>query len=590
MTGKRRARLLAPFLVLLALLATAGVAAAHPLGNFTISRYSAVTLGAETAEVLYIVDMAEIPTFQARQAMDSNADGAISAAEEAAYLAAEVPALAANLRLTAGGVALPLTPAAQTLTFPPGQGDLPTLRLEVQFSAALPAGGAALDIAYEDGNFADRLGWREIVITADSGALLNASVPAADVSHQLRDYPADLLQAPLAVSRATARFAPTGATPSTGATTAAGPTTAAAAAANSAVVANRFGQDKFADLLQRTLDTPAALAAALLVAVGLGAAHALTPGHGKTIVGAYLIGSRTATSAATARHALFLGLTTTITHTAGVFALGFLVLFASRFILPEKLYPWLGVLSGLLVAGIGLSILRGHVGHWLARRRGETHDDGPYHFHFGKGHSHSHGPDGHTHGDHAHGSYVHSHEHDAYGAVEAPVVAAAVPRPALAFAGVASAAPSAVAVHAHGDHAHSDHSHSHDHPGHDHHEHDPHAALPTPAEALKWRNLLALGISGGLLPCPSALVLMLSAIALRQVGVGLVLILAFSIGLASVLTGIGVIMVYAGRILERLPVRHGTLTTRLLPMASATFITVAGLAITIKALAEAGVI
>ena len=588
MTGKRRARLLAPFLVLLALLATAGVAAAHPLGNFTISRYSAVTLGAETADVLYIVDMAEIPTFQARQAMDSDADGTISAAEEAAYLAAEVPALAANLRLTAGGVALPLTPVAHTLTFPPGQGDLPTLRLEVQLSAALPAGGAALDIAYEDGNFADRLGWREIVINAGSGALLSASVPAADVSHQLRDYPADLLQAPLAVSRATARFAPAGAALDTGATTA---DPATAAAANSAVVATRFGQDKFADLLQRTLDTPAALAAALLVAVGLGAAHALTPGHGKTIVGAYLVGSR-----GTARHALFLGVTTTITHTAGVFALGFLVLFASRFVLPEKLYPWLGVLSGLLVAGIGLSILRGHVGHWLAHRRGETHDHGPYHFHFGKGHSH--GPDGHTHGDHAHDA--HSHEHDAHSAVEAPVVAAVVPRPALAFAGVVSAAPSTVVAHTHGDHAHGDHAHNHDHShaGHDHHhEHEhrahgdhTHTPAAAPAEALKWRNLLALGISGGLLPCPSALILMLSAIALRQVGVGLVLILAFSIGLAGVLTGIGLIMVYAGRFLERLPVRHGTLTTRLLPMASAAFITVAGLAITIKALVEAGVI
>ncbi len=597
MTAKRRARLLAPFLVLLALLATAGVAAAHPLGNFTISRYSAVTLGADTADVLYIVDMAEIPTFQTRQAMDSDADGTISSAEEAAYLAAEVPALAANLRLTAGGVALPLTPVAHTLTFPPGQGDLPTLRLEVQLSAALPAGGAALDIAYEDGNFADRLGWREIVINAGSGALLSASVPAADVSHQLRDYPADLLQAPLAVSRATARFAPGGATLDAGTTTT-DPTTAAAAT-NSAVVATRFGQDKFADLLQRTLDTPAALAAALLVAVGLGAAHALTPGHGKTIVGAYLVGSR-----GTARHALFLGLTTTITHTAGVFALGFLVLFASRFVLPEKLYPWLGVLSGLLVVGIGLSILRGHVGHWLAHRHGDSHDHGPYHFHFGKGHSHdhghSHGPDGHTHGDHA---------HDTHSAVAAPVVAAAVPRPALAFAGVVSAAPSTVVAHthgnhahgdhAHGDHAHGDHAHDHSHAGHDHHHehehraHGDHAhdhAAAAPAEALKWRNLLALGISGGLLPCPSALILMLSAIALRQVGVGLVLILAFSIGLAGVLTGIGLIMVYAGRFLERLPVRHGTLTTRLLPMASATFITIAGVAITIKALAEAGVI
>jgi len=166
----------------------------------------------------------------------------------------------------------------------------------------------------------------------------------------------------------------------------------------------------------------------------------------------------------------------------------------------------------------------------------------------------------------------------------------------LAFAGVvgsAAAVASPVRQHTH-DHAdgHShDHDHTHNH-GHDHHhdhDHGHHPAAGRP-DALSWRSLLALGISGGLLPCPSALILMLSAIALRQVGVGLVLILAFSIGLASVLTGIGLIMVYAGRFLERLPIRHGSLTTRLLPMASATFITLAGLAITYRALVEAGVI
>jgi len=117
-----------------------------------------------------------------------------------------------------------------------------------------------------------------------------------------------------------------------------------------------------------------------------------------------------------------------------------------------------------------------------------------------------------------------------------------------------------------------------------------HSSLVTSSDALSWRNLLALGISGGLLPCPSALILMLSAIALHQVGLGLVLIVAFSIGLAGVLTSIGLIMVYAGRFLERLPIRHTTLTARFLPMASATFITLAGLLITVRALVEAGVI
>ena len=565
MTRKHRTRSVLAVLLAVLALSVAAVVSAHPLGNFTISRYSAVALGAESADVHYIIDMAEIPTYQERQTMDSDGDGAISAAEEAAYLAAAVPALAANLRLAIDGAAVPLTPQRHVLTYPPGQGDLPTLRLEVWLAAALPAGDEALSVVYEDGNYPDRLGWREVIVTAAAGTLLESSVPAADLSDQLRAYPTDLLQAPPAVSRAEASFAPAGAATSNAPTAA----TAADTAAATAAVATRFGQDEFADLLSRTLDTPAALAAALLVAVGLGAAHALTPGHGKTIVGAYLVGSR-----GTARHALFLGLTTTITHTAGVFALGFLVLVASEFVLPEKLYPWLGVLSGLLVVGIGLSILRGHVGHWLAHRRGDTHDHGPYHFHFGKGHSH--GPDGHSH-DHGHVTTDHTHT------ATNPAAPTGGTR-ALAFAGVSGAAvASPVRAHSH------DHGHSHDHDHDDHHDHG-HAPAAEQPDALSWRSLLALGISGGLLPCPSALILMLSAIALRQVGVGLVLILAFSIGLASVLTGIGLIMVYAGRFLERLSVRHSAVTTRLLPMASATFITVAGLAITVRALVEAGVL
>jgi ABC-type nickel/cobalt efflux system permease component RcnA len=257
---------------------------------------------------------------------------------------------------------------------------------------------------------------------------------------------------------------------------------------------DRFGQDEFAGLLATALDRPGAILIAVLVAVGLGAAHALTPGHGKTIVGAYLVGSR-----GSARHALFLGLTTTVTHTAGVFAFGLLVLFASRFILPEQLYPWLGVLSGLLVVLIGFSLFRAQLRQLLGlRRRGAEHEQvGGYHYHFGVGHSHT----------------------------------------------------------------------------------------PPANDATSWRNLLALGVSGGLLPCPSALVLLLSAIALQRVGFGLVLIVAFSVGLASVLTGIGIVLVYAGRLFERVPVRHGGLA-RALPLASALFITMAGVAITVQALIQ----
>ncbi|MCA9868462.1 MAG: hypothetical protein KIS95_11380 [Anaerolineae bacterium] len=546
----------------LLVLSLAGVAAAHPLGNFTISRYSALTLRQTAVDVLYIVDMAEIPTFQARQAMDADRDGTVTPAEQEDWVTSLVPQLSANLLLAVDGDVVALESTGHALSFPPGQGDLETTRLEITLTAALPpvAAGEARQLTYEDGNFTDRLGWQEVVAGAADGSLLESSVPTTDLSHQLRDYPADLLQTPPRVHSATISHAPTAAGMAV-------PVKAETATQAAAVSADRFSTDEFANLLGRTLDTPGALLAALLVAVGLGAAHALTPGHGKTIVGAYLVGSR-----GTARHALFLGLTTTITHTAGVFALGFLVLAASEFILPEQLYPWLGVLSGLLVVFIGASIFRGHFRHWLARRRGAAAQDENFHYHFGKGHSHA--------------------------SVEAATEPAAPARPAgtLAFAGLASGSTTMVAPargHAHDhDHAH-EHPHDHPHPHGDHdHPHDAHEH-PHPADAndsLSWRNLLALGISGGLLPCPSALILMLSAIALRQVGLGIVLIIAFSIGLAGVLTSIGLIMVYAGKFLERLPIRHTSVTARLLPAASAAFITVAGVLITWRALIEAGVL
>ena len=581
MSRKRTTRHLLAVLIALVALSIGGVVAAHPLGNFTVSRYSALTLREAAIDVLYVVDMAEIPTFRERQAMDADGDGAVSAAEESSWLAATVPDLAANLHLTVDGASIILAPQGSALTFPPGQGELPTLRLELRLTAALPpvAAGQARAVEYEDGNYAGRLGWQEVVASASDGSLLDSSVPAAGLSDALRDYPADLLQSPPAVNRATVRHAPLAG---------AAPVAPAGGDETTAVAANRFSSDEFANLLGRTLDSPGALAAALLVAVGLGAAHALTPGHGKTIVGAYLVGSR-----GKARHALLLGLVTTITHTAGVFALGFFVLLASEFILPERLYPWLGVLSGLLVVVIGLSILRGHLGHWLARRRGEAGHDGHFHYHFGGG--------GHSHHDHG----PRTHDHGVSNQTATPRLLARRPigsdgARTLAFAGVADGLGvlSGAREHAHPHQErehHHDHADAHDHDqlhahahGHDHAHH--HAPTAAGQDALSMRNLLALGISGGLLPCPSALILMLSAIALHQVGLGIVLIIAFSVGLAGVLTAIGLIMVYAGKLLERLPIRHTAMTARILPMASATFITLAGLLITLRALAEAGVL
>ena len=551
------------FAVLAALLAlgVAGAVSAHPLGNFTINRYSALTFRTETVDVLYIVDMAEIPTFQERQAMDANHDGQIDPAEESAWAASLVDELAANLLVSVDGSPVVLLPDGYELTYPPGQGELPTTRLELTLTAALPAGGGdLLAFTYEDANFAGRLGWQEVIATAGDGRLLESTVPAAGVSDQLRAYPDDLLQAPLAVTRAEIRYAPAAAALA-GDAFQSEPVEAAAAPAN------RFSQDEFANLLNRTLDRPGAWLLALLAAVGLGAAHALTPGHGKTIVGAYLVGSR-----GTARHALILGLTTTITHTAGVYALGLIMLIASEYILPEKLFPWLGALSGLLVALIGLSIFRGHLRQWLAGRHDQAHRSGHYHFHLGRGHTHA---------------AVLAH---ATNPAEPATGAASGKTRMLAFAAVAPAGSSHTALVPAANHEPvTGPGHAHPH-GHDHAHGHTHTLAPDGESPIALRNLLALGISGGLLPCPSALILMLSAIALHQVGVGLLLILAFSLGLAGVLTAIGLVMVYAGKALERMPVRHTRLTTRVLPMVSSLFVTLAGLLIALGALREAGII
>lgn len=265
-----------------------------------------------------------------------------------------------------------------------------------------------------------------------------------------------------------------------------------------------------------------AMAIALGGAFVWGAMHALSPGHGKTIVGAYLAGSR-----ATAQHALFLGLTTTIAHTAVVFALGLVTLFASHYILPEQLYPWLSLLSGLMVVAIGVKLLVSRMQSFQLLRK------------FDRGHNHA--DDDHSHHHHHDRSHHHHHHH---------------------------------------------HHHDHDH-GHTHHDHD---HLPPGAEGspVTWRSLLVLGISGGLVPCPAALVVLLSAIALGQIGFGVVLVLAFSLGLAGVLTGLGLLLVWAKGLFVALPTKMGMV--KVLPAISAIFITLIGLAIATRAMMQIGLV
>lgn len=491
----------------------ASPAAAHPLGNFSVNQYSRIEVGKDEARIAYVLDLAELPTVADRPLLDPNADGTISAAERDAYLDARLADLLPALHLSAGGDDLSLHLIARSLAFKPGQAGLQTTCIEATFRATLPASTDG-SLTFRNDYASDRLGWREIVaVNGPDIRLDNAADLAADRSHALEVYPSDLLSSPLDERSLTIGYELSPGTP----------------AANAEPTTSQPGPLGIADRLSEIVNGAAlsttGVIVGLLAAAAWGALHALSPGHGKTVVGAYLIGSR-----GTPRHALFLGLTVTITHTAGVIALGLLILFASRTILPEQLYPWLSLLSGLLVAALGLTILRQRLLHLPA---------------FGHHHDHAHHAHDHAH-DHAHvHAYDHDHSHDH---------------------GYAN-------FHGH-DHSHGVHAHSH---------------LPPGAEGgrVTWRGLLALGISGGLLPCPSALLALLGAVAVGRAGFGLLVVLAFSLGLAATLTGVGLLFLYAGCLLERRALAGPwSRLIRFAPAAAALAVTASGLMLVARAVVE----
>ncbi|HMI98438.1 MAG TPA: sulfite exporter TauE/SafE family protein [Gaiellaceae bacterium] len=449
------------FLVALAAcaaLATPAAAQAHPLGNFTVNRFSAVELSGNRAYVKYVLDMAEIPTYQERQQI-TNVE---------TYETALTGRIGRGLQLRVDGQAVALTPLAHELAFPPGMAGLRTLRFEAVYaSPPLNGGQARLDFA--DTNYRDRIGWKEVVVQAGRGAQVSSStVPSTSISQELLAYPKDLLTTPPEVTGAQAIIEP-------GDSAGQPPALLSREQLAARVAVRATGDGGFASLIAKRDLGPGVILLSLLVALFWGAAHALSPGHGKAIVTAYLVGQR-----GTPKHAAALGLIVTATHTVGVFVLGFVTLALSQFIVPEQLYPWIGLLSGLLVIGVGASVLFARVRHRRA--------------------------------------------------------------------------------------------HSHDH--HHHHDHAP--------EELSWRSLTAVGISGGLLPCPSALVVLLAAISLHRVALGLLLIVAFSAGLALSITGIGLVAVFAKRSFRRFELQGRVIG--LLPAVSALVIVIAGVAMTARAL------
>jgi nickel/cobalt transporter (NicO) family protein len=522
-------RLLVCFVLALAvptLLPSRG-AEAHPLGNFTINHYSRLEFAHEKAHIDYVLDFAEIPTFQQKRQLDPNDDGELSDAEARSYLDAELPSLVENLQLRVGKESLPLRVLDSSAAYRPGQGGLPILRIEARLLAELPKNWEDIGAGhYTDRNYENHLGWREIVVQGGPGvAIKGSTVPSAGVSDELRKYPNDMLSSPLDIREA--KF-----------TLVSGKGSVADGTVGRA--ADRFNTGNYGfksngsisrlyawlnSLISFTSPSPMVILISLLAALLWGAVHAFTPGHGKTVVAAYLIGDR-----GTARHAAFLGLTVTLTHTLGVFALGGVAIYLARYILPEVLFPWLSVVSGLLVVLIGLSLL-------FSRSRATF---------FGAGS----GKARHIQVEHADANGAHTHSH----------------------------------VHPKHSHAHGDHQHSHSHGGHTHN-HLPPGADGSTASV---RSLVALGVSGGLVPCPAALVLLLSAISLGRLGFGMVLVVAFSVGLAIVLTSIGILMIYAKRLFDRFS--FAARGPRLLPVASALVISLAGVVILVDSLKQAGIV
>ena len=337
---------LAAGLALLAGLAVPAVSSAHPLGNFSINHVAQVRVSSDEVGVRYILDEAEIPTFQQRDVPD------------ATLLARKQAEVERKLVLTVDGRRVALRPAGRaTIAHPMGQGGLKTTRIELSLAAAV-SGARRVDL--RDETFPGRVGWKAIVAQPGRGTAVRSSVPAADPTNGLRTYPADLLKSPADV-----RTARLDVKPGTGTLT---------APDGSRTIAG--GSTRADEGLTKVFGDASAgegvLVLLLLAAFGWGAVHALSPGHGKAMVAAYLVGTR-----GRPRHAVALGAMVTVTHTIGVFALGAITLALSQYVLPETLYPWLNLVSGVLVVVVGVTVLRSH----LRRRRtpAHTHDHGHGH-------------------------------------------------------------------------------------------------------------------------------------------------------------------------------------------------------------------
>jgi nickel/cobalt exporter len=431
------------------MLGSATPAGAHPLGNFSVNQLAALDLKPDRIDVTVAVDLAELPTLQERPTVDSDGSGSVSDAERAAYATTLCTAFVHDFNVTVDGRRVAWTVQPLGFTYAPGAAGLSTSRLDCALDAPVSLNRSST-VDVNDQFRADRIGWRELTATAHGVHLVNSPIPEKSISGGLTAYPQDLLTSPLNVRTAHLQVEPGD---------------GGSSVATTATTLPRSGPSwtvKAENLLRGWVGgrhlTPLIGVLAVLLSLVLGAAHAALPGHGKTVMAAYLAGKQ-----GRPRDALAVGATVTLTHTGGVLVLG-LLLTSVAGLAGETVLGWLGVASGVLIAVLGASMLIG-----LRRRRDALGSDHP-----------------------------HPHTHD---------------------------------------HAHAqDHAHAHDHPhAHDHQHRE--------QRRMSRLGIVSMGVAGGLVPSPSALIILLGAIGLGRTGFGIVLVVAYGLGMAGTLTAAGLLLI-----------------------------------------------
>jgi nickel/cobalt exporter len=551
----------------------AAVALAHPLGNFTINHYAGIRVEPERVVLDVVIDEAEIPTFQARQAFDIDGDGALSASETAAARQSGCLSVGRALTLAVGGSAARLNLVAAGLSFPPGNGGLSIMRVVCTLEAPLAAPvGAWTTIAFGDTFEASRIGWREVTVVGSGVAVDAPDVPSTSESARLTSYPTGLTGAPdvrsvaftasvggsvlpafdapdadpvapidVATGMPASPSAASFAWSSAASAPSSGSSASSASSAASSTGSVPGGEASIPEILRSAPASPILALIALLTAAGLGAGHALTPGHGKTLMAAYLVGTR-----GTPRHAVGLGMAVSVSHTLGILVLAGLVLVAESRLPPDLVVRVAPLVAAVSIVVIGGWMLMTEVRRGFAARRAmrDAHE-----------HEDEHAA-GHTHGvDQTHGAvhdHLHEHEHE----------------------------------HEHEHH----HDHDVDHADHDGLEHSHggvrHRHVPPVGSTISWRSLFVLGLAGGLVPSASALLILLATIAAGRPAWGVILVAAFGLGMAAVMTGVGLAFVHARGLLERAPTRlRPGRALRLVPAGAAVVILALGVVLTSQALA-----